>query len=84
MSNFSAPADVGCFATSKCVSEPILRGSGKSDYNLPKCIARNTDLAASDWRAEAEAGYGEAACKEQKRNETERYPGGGAVIRNRI
>ena len=55
MSNFSAPADVGCFATSKCVSEPILRGSGKSDYNLPKCIARNTDLAASDWRAEAEA-----------------------------
>ena len=46
---------IGCFATSRCVSEPILRGSGKSDYNLPKCIARNTDLAASDWRAEAEA-----------------------------
>jgi len=35
MSNFVVAADIGCLTTSKCVSEPILQGFGRSDVNLP-------------------------------------------------
>ena len=33
----SNSAVTGCFATSKGAFEPILRDSGESDVNLPKC-----------------------------------------------
>jgi hypothetical protein len=55
MSNSLRFTDIGGFATSKCVSEPILQGFGKSDCNLPQRIAQSTNLVTSDWRAEAEA-----------------------------
>ena len=53
MSNFPVVPDIGCIATSKRDSRPISQGPGKSDDNLPKRNARNTDIAASDWRDEA-------------------------------
>ena len=53
MSNFLVVPDIGRRATSKCDSRPISQGPGKSDDNLTKRNARNTDIAASDWRDEA-------------------------------
>jgi hypothetical protein len=53
MSNFPVVPDTGCIATSKCDPMPISQHRAESDFNLPKRNARNTDIAASDWRDEA-------------------------------
>ena len=50
MSSFPISSDTSCIATSKCDPRPISQHRAQSDFNL-----RNTDIAASDWRAEAEA-----------------------------
>lgn len=41
--------------TSKCHLGPVSRHLAGCGDNLPNCTARSTNVAASDWRAEAEA-----------------------------